>query len=224
MQSNSSSQKNINVPQWILEGQPIKHPFNCIICGPTCCGKTYLLKKIIEHKDDVIMDFPPNILYCYKSWQDAFTELKSDFINIEFLQGLPSKEELSERANTLIILDDLNNECVNSEHIMNLFTVGTHHQNMSVMFLTQNLFIKGKFSRDLSLNANYMILFRNPRDQLQIRTLASQMFPGKDRNFLIEAFNDATEVPRGYLFIDLKQTTIKKNRIQTGILPYQKRI
>lgn len=59
-------------------------------------------------------------------------------------------------------------------------------------------------------------MFNNPRDKLQINVLARQMFPNKV-NFFCEAFDDAASKPHGYLFIDLKQTTETKNRIQTGI-------
>ena len=70
-------------------------------------------------------------------------------------------------------------ECINNEEIMNLFTVGTHHINTSVFFLTQNIFSKGKYSRDISLNTNYMILFKNPRDQQQFQILARQIYGTK---------------------------------------------
>ena len=114
-------------------------------------------------------------------------------------------------------------EVINDPEILNLFTVGTHHTNTSVFFLTQNIFSKGKFSRDLSLNTNYIINFKNPRDQLQFQVLARQIYGNKSK-FLLESFRDATKNPYGYIFLDLKQETDYKNRVQTGILPYQKRV
>ena len=72
--------------------------------------------------------------------------------------------------------------------------------------------------RTVSLNSHYIILFKNPRDRLQISTLARQMYPGQSQ-FLIEAFQDATKEAYGYLVIDLKPTTADKLRIRTGILP-----
>ena len=72
--------------------------------------------------------------------------------------------------------------------------------------------------RTLSLNSHYIILFKNPRDSLQICTLARQMYPGKSK-FLVEAFNDATRQAYGYLLLDLKPTTEDRLRIRTGILP-----
>ncbi|CAF0975526.1 unnamed protein product [Brachionus calyciflorus] len=74
----------------------------------------------------------------------------------------------------------------------------------------------GKFTRTLNLNSHYLILFNNPRDRLQIGTLARQMFPNKVK-FFMEVFEDAASKPNGYLLIDLKQSTEERNRIQTGI-------
>jgi hypothetical protein len=40
----------------------------------------------------------------------------------------------------------------------------------------------------------------------------------------MQSFDDATKNPHGYLFLDLKQETEERNRVQTGILPLQMRI
>ena len=63
----------------------------------------------------------------------------------------------------------------------------------------------------------------NPRDRLQVQSLARQMFPKKSQ-FLIEAYQDATLNKFGYLFLDLTQSTDDSNRVQTGVLPNQERI
>ena len=44
-------------------------------------------------------------------------------------------------------------------------------------------FCQGKFSRTISLNTNYLILFKNPRDNNQISVLARQMYPGNTKFF-----------------------------------------
>jgi len=61
-----------------MEISPIifKHPFTCMIAGPTKSGKTTLLTKILENCQ-LIFDLPPSrIVYCYKVWQDSFDKLK----------------------------------------------------------------------------------------------------------------------------------------------------
>ena len=56
-----------------------------------------------------------------------------------------------------------------------------------------------------------------------MQVLARQMFGNKSK-YLIESYEDSTKTPYGYIFLDLRQETDLRNRVQTGILPYQKRI
>lgn len=210
---------------WLIDSYVFKHPFTCLIAGPTQCGKTYFISQVLLYKDILINPVPQRTIYCYMMWQPIYDEIRNANPNIEFHQGLIDFEsELNESENNLLILDDLMNECDNSQSIMSLFTVGSHHKNTSVFFLVQNLFSRGKYMRTISLNSHYIILFKNPRDRLQILTLARQMFPNKIK-FLIESFDDASEnKSHSYLFLDLKQQTENKNRVQTAIIPGEKRI
>jgi len=48
---------------------------------------------------------------------------------------------------------------VYSRDVCDLFTKGRHHRNISVILITKNLFHQGRFSRDISLNAKYLVVF-----------------------------------------------------------------
>ena len=107
------------------------------------------------------------------------------------------------------------------ESVSNLFTKGSHHRNVSVMFLAQNLFHKNKFARTISLNAHYIILFKNPRDATQFANLARQMYP-KTWQFAVEAFKDATREPHSYLVLDLRPEQDEDLRLRARIFPVEK--
>ena len=102
--------------------------------------------------------------------------------------------------------------------VTNLFTKKSHHTNTSVIYLVQNLFSKNKESRTISLNSQYLVVFKNPRDASQMTNLAKQMYPGRVK-FVQEAFADATAAPYGYILVDLKQDTPEDLRLRTSILP-----
>lgn len=187
------------------------------MAGPSGSGKTELLTQILQSS---IIDPPPdNIIYCYSRWQDRFNSM----VGIQFNEGLMDVDTLDSTKRNLIILDDLMTKCEKDSSILNLFTVDSHHKNLSVFFLTQNLFSQGRYSRSISLNAHYMILLNSPRDRSQINFLSRQMFPSNPK-FLVECYEDATSKQFGYLFLDFKQTTDNKFRVQTGILPNDTRI
>ena len=124
---------------------------------------------------------------------------------------------------SLVVLDDLMSQCSNDQRVAGLFTHGSHHRGISVVYLTQNLFPPGKLSRTISLNSHYFVIFRNPRDSLGISTLAKQMFPGRT-DYLMESFRDATNRPYGYLMIDCHLLTPENMRLRTNILPGRDRL
>jgi len=117
---------------------------------------------------------------------------------------------------TLVVIDDLMTET--DSRVTKLFTKMSHHRNTSVVQIVQNVFDQGKQNRTISLNAQYMVLFKNPRDATQITHLAKQMYPGH-LQYVQESFRDATNTPHGYLFIDLKQDTPDHVRLRTSIFP-----
>lgn len=207
---------------WEIDSFIFKHPFTSFVAGPTQSGKTHLIHQIIKHNQEMIFPKIERIIYCYSAWQPIFEMLKLN--NLEFHEGLINFDEINSNQNNLVILDDLLKDCQDNPSIQSLFTVDSHHKNISVFLLSQNLFPQGKCTRTISLNSHYLIIFNNPRDRSQIYVLARQMFPSK-LNFLIEAYLDAIEnKAHGYIFIDLKQSTLEKNRVQTGILPGNLRI
>jgi len=116
----------------------------------------------------------------------------------------------------LLTIDDLMYETNND--ITKLVTRGSHHTNTSVIFITQNMFSAGKETRTITLNAQYLVLFKNVRDKSQIAHLSRQMYPSKSKH-MIESYTDATSEPYSYLFVDLKPNTDDKQRLKACIFP-----
>ena len=102
----------------------------------------------------------------------------------------------------LVIFDDLIGSKSLPE-IANMFTVDARHLNISMAFLSQRMFVNDEYFRQISQNCDYFCLFKNPRNSSEIRTLAQQMTPGN--MVLVDIYQDATERPSTYLFINLTQ-------------------
>jgi len=161
----------------------------------------------------VTIDPPPRrVVYCYGEYQQLFRK----YPRVTFHEGLPNVDDFDGSEPVLLIVDDLMNETDDS--VANLFTKGSHHRNISVAFLVQNIFHKNKHIRTISLNAHYMVLFKNPRDASQFASLARQMYPNKSA-FAVEAYKDATKEPYSYLFVDLRPEQDENLRLRTNVFP-----
>ena len=163
---------------------------------------------------------PEKIIWCYGIYQPAYEEMQRTIPNLTFIEGVPSDLEsmINPSIRNLVVLDDLMQDLSNNERITSLFTKGCHHRNLSVIFLLQNIFHRGKELRDMSLNCHYLILFKSPRDSSQISHLAKQMFPGNVK-YMQESFQDATSKPYGYLLCDLKPETPIDFRLRSHVFP-----
>ena len=176
-----------------------KVPANFYISGQSQSGKSYLVRRLLRHLNELFYPVPTKVIYCYGEYQKEFDELHG----VDFIEGFPT--DLTQLTQG------------------HLFTRGSHHKGVSVIYLTQNLFPPGKLSRTISLNSHYFIVFKNPRDSLGIATLAKQMFPRRSQ-YLMESFHDATKKPYSYLLIDCHPQTREELRLRTNILPGERHI
>ena len=152
---------------WQTPSFTFKHPFGARIVGPTQAGKSHFIIKLLQHAQTHIHPAPTQIHWAYGEHNDKQMSLIREHspIPVHFIQGLPDLDTFNTNEINLLILDDLMAAASKSDEISNLFTRASHHRNMSVMLILQNLFRQGTSMRDISLNATYTVLFKNPRDK-----------------------------------------------------------
>jgi hypothetical protein len=132
-------------------------------------------------------------------------------------RGLPDNFGNDQGVPSLVILDDLLNQ-VYSKEVCDLFTKGSHHRNISVILLTQNIFLQGPNCRDISLNAKYLVVLKNVRYKNQFLYLARQAYPEHSES-LYNSYRDATTHPHGYFILVIAQDTDDKLRFQINVYP-----
>jgi len=214
-----SENNNINNDETTYDVHLI-HPFKMLNVGPSGCGKTHFITNLIKKRNIVFSKPPKRIIYIYNTnWQPQnFNELEGE---VEFVKGLPPDflSWFDGSYPSFVILDDMMNEAAKSDIVSDLYTKGSHHLDLSVATLCQNLFPKGAKFRDITLNSDYINLFENVRDQKQIKFFANQVSNSKKQyeNF-IEAYHHATSRDYGYLFCNLKPGKCGKLRLLTNIL------
>lgn len=199
---------------------PFQSPCCIQIVGPTQSGKTMLTYKILAQSEYLFTKTPKKTIYCYSAYQDLFSEMERKIENITFHEGLPTSEEIDKwsenKEHMILCLDDLLCQAANSSDVLNLFTVKSHHCNISVLFLMQNLFPPGKCIRTISLNATYIICLKNQRDKHQLSVLGRQILPGQ-LDYFMSAYEKAVSLIYGYIIIDLSTQTDKKYLLRTKI-------
>ena len=145
-----------------------QHPFSAILAGPSNCGKSFFIKNMLDNAHNVFSVMPENIVWCYGCWQPLYKSLMCKYPFIQFAAGLPKKFDdndlLPPNKVNFLAIDDLMHSVSENSEAEKVFTQYVHHRNLSYFFITQNIFCKGKNNRTISLNAKYMVLFKNPRD------------------------------------------------------------
>lgn len=188
------------------------HPFTAIVAGPSGCGKSQFVTNFLKYVTDICSTSFDQVTWCFDEMQPLYN-LKL----VNYHQGIPDLSMFDGKGPQLVIIDDLMRE--SDGRIVDIFTKGSHHRNLSVFYITQNLFHQGRGQRDISLNSSYIICFKNPRDKTQIRHLARQVSP-ENTKFMEDSYKDATKEAHGYLMIDLKQNTSDMCRLKTKIFPF----
>ena len=189
----------------------MRHPFTCILAGASMSGKSYFLRKLINCRNEMIVPNVERVIYSYKKYQPLFDTMP----DVQFVKG--NNYKLDREIPTLLIIDD-QAEDIDEKELVELFTVNCHHDNTSLIFVSQNLFLQSKAFRTAALNAQYVMMFKSPRGSSQISHLARQLNPAKAKQ-IQEIYRHATSEPYSYLPIDLKPDTPECLRYRTDILP-----
>lgn len=192
----------------------LKTPFTMLIAGPSGSGKSTLMAKMID-TPTCFDQAPTNVVIAYSRTQSLYDDLvRKANVPVRLIHGLP--EDLKTQPGTLLIIDDLQHEA--DKAVCDWFTKNAHHYQTSVVYLVQNIFLKSPQHRTASLNAHYIVLFKNPRDSTQIRHLSSQFAPTNPA-YVVDAFRQATRRPHGYLLLDFKQDTDDLLRVRDSVFP-----
>ena len=117
----------------------------------------------------------------------------------------------------MLIFDDSCEEICNSKAFVDIATAGTH-RGFSTIYIKHNLFHQSKLKRDVELQNTHIVLFKSPRNVMQVTTLSTQLGLGSE---LIDWYRDATSVPFGHLLIDLSPRADDRLRYCTnnGFVP-----
>jgi len=129
-----------------------------IVSGPSCSGKSHFVTQLLQQAKFHFHPSPKRIF-----WYFGEIAPKPPIPHVCYRRGLPSEQEIEAFHQSVVVLDDLMWESRSSVNVGNLFTRVAHHRQCFIIHITQNLFQGGSITRTQSLNAHYLVLFKNPR-------------------------------------------------------------
>ena len=196
----------------------VKHPTTIQVSGWTRCGKTWLVRRILEKQ--LIQPFATRIIWVFSDWQPDYDIIRERYLCIEFEKGWRDEifDSLRHVQRNILVLDDQMGVASSSSSVADLFTKGSHHRNFTVIYLVQNVHNHLKSQQTISLNLHYSVVFRNGRDASQFRTMAYQICPN-DGKWLVDSYTDANFKPYGYMVLDHHASTPEDQTVVTNIIP-----
>ena len=141
---------------------------------------------------------------------------------VQFHEGIPETNHLKSwfPKGGLLVLDDLMAEGGEDKELLDFFTKHSHHQNITVLYLCQDMFPPGKYAKSISRNAHYIVAFKNPRDQLGMRNLLFQAFPTCWQD-MMDVYQKVTKRPFGYMVLDLHPGSDDRKRVFSHLLMHE---
>ena len=203
----------------------LKWPFTLLLVGSSKSGKSTWMRQCLRHAGDMFTSKPSHTLFYYAAWQDIYDQMSNEGLVQEWKNECPQKEYIEQLAELhknsgglLVIIDDFLSS-VNKD-IADLFQVTSHHKSVSICFLSQNLYHENKNYRDMKMNVNYIVLFKNPNNRNQAARFFNQIAPEHSKA-LLKTYYKVTKKPYSYLLFDLHQETPDEIRIRTRIFPHE---
>ena len=194
-------------------------PCSIYIVGPTMSGKSTLTRQLLNNMKLLFEPAPTRVVYAYGVHQESFDKFDTSVQLVHGIESILSDDDFFDKnIPTLLVIDDLMDEISSNKLAISLFTRNVHHKNVTVIFLSQNLFKQGKNMRDIALNSQYLILFKSVRDIQQVKVLARQT----GIKHLEEAYQKAIKQPFGYLLVNLRPESPDILRLQSHITEYRR--
>jgi len=178
---------------------------------------------LLREAHELLNYVPKHRLLFYAEEQDIYDEMLDEGLITEKMKYLPPLQELKGMLNawksdgeSLLIIDDMN-QIIDLRDVEALFTRLRSHMRCSVIYLSQVIFlVKSPSFRVMSVNSQYQVVFKSPRDTRSIMTLATQVMSERPK-YLVDAYKKATKEPYQPLILDYTMNQADIVRLRSHI-------
>ena len=117
-----------------------KTPCSTIVAGPSQCGKMTFTRHLLRSTSRAFDRPVRRIVFCYGEPQCCLKDMQCK--GIHFNKGIPKNIRTlfpNHLRPGILVLDDLMRDCGEDQHVLDLFTKGSHYNDVTCIYLTQNL-------------------------------------------------------------------------------------
>lgn len=204
----------------------IRTPSRVVVAGVSMSGKSTWTKELLKRRNQVFDPQPQEILWFYKV-ASSVEPFKKELPGVQFFQGLPelsSIQEMDSSVPKVIVIDDQQKAVDDKSDIINsLFTVDSHHSQITIIFIVQNIFLNAKQMRSTVENANYVVYFKGGRSAQKTTTIASQIWGWEGTasfmNWVRNIAFSTEKVDFPYLMFDMHNKTPAWAQLKTNVFP-----
>ena len=187
------------------------------LVGPSETGKLQLIYNWLK-LGTFQPKFDKNYIF-YQRSQPLYYVMQKHIETLEFVRGVKFEfiDSIKNGTKYLLIFDNSCEEICISKAFVDIATAG-RHRGLSTIYIQNNLFHQSKLGRDVELQNTHIVLFKSPRDVMQVTTLSTQLGLGSE---LVDWYQDGASVPFGHWLIDLSPRTDDRLRYctNTGSIP-----
>ena len=127
-------------------------PSNILAVGPSGSGKTVFVSELLKEPHRYFRPVPKRLHYCYGAIQPLLQTLRNDY-KVGLQEGLPTATDLKRwfgNDGGILVLDDLMVKGGNDKQVLDLFTKHSHHRNITVVYLCQDMFPREKYAKTIN--------------------------------------------------------------------------
>lgn len=215
-------------------------PFTAFLVGCSGSGKTKFYENLLLNWEKIFQVPIGKLIIVYSYYQNAYDNLQQFFgdkcqLATDLSEDMLDTSNVNSESCSVLVVDDLAWKLAENELLVQCFIGISHHRNLNVLFVTQNLFASRSPSYlTMQRNAKLIFLFRLPRDMTSVRVLGRQIYPDKNGSQILSqaydlamedfARNNSSAPCFGYLFVDLQISCPNSYRLRSGLLPWEPRM
>jgi hypothetical protein len=208
----------------------LRTPCTIILSGPSQCGKTTLIEKLLN-EDDCFDRLFTEICWVHAPLagdKQLFDRLGKK-LPIVFREGYPETEIIQntlfvgdKNSPKLLILDDILTGPTTCKSLFDLFNIISHHQNITIILTVQNLHGSTTAQKSclstLLRSCSYLILFSSRRMLPVFRFISSCFFLG-EQNRVLTPFKETFQDRYSYFVFDFITDNEDLRIRQGGLVP-----